>query len=79
VTECVNPDHLEPVTQAENNRRAAAHRPKPTHCINGHAFSEENTYVRPKTPEHWSCKTCMHAAGQRYRDRRRAARNQVAA
>lgn len=23
---CVNPDHLEPVTQAENNRRAAKHR-----------------------------------------------------
>lgn len=53
---CVNPDHLEAVTQAENNRRAA-----PTHCPQGHEYSPENTYVA-KTG--WrSCRACRrHAA-----------------
>ncbi|MGW4028263.1 HNH endonuclease signature motif containing protein [Streptomyces sp. NPDC004838] len=40
---CVNPDHLEPVTQAENNRRAGAAR---TRCAQGHAYTEANTYRR---------------------------------
>jgi hypothetical protein len=45
---CVNPDHLEIVTQAENNRRgavpaAAAWRSGRTHCKNGHEFTPENT------------------------------------
>lgn len=38
---CVNPDHLEPVTNAENQRRAALAR---THCKHGHEFSPENTF-----------------------------------
>ena len=43
---CVNPDHLEPVTQRENVLRGvgyAAQRAKATHCVNGHEFSPENT------------------------------------
>jgi hypothetical protein len=32
---CVNPDHLEPVTHAENARRANAGRRKPV-CLRGH-------------------------------------------
>lgn len=48
---CVNVAHLEAVTQAENNRRAA-----PTHCPSGHPYSPENTYVA-KTG--WrSCRAC---------------------
>lgn len=35
VRNCVNPDHLEPVTQAENKRRAAAVR---TTCPKGHPY-----------------------------------------
>ena len=34
---CVNPAHLEPVTIAENNRRAPK-KGKMTHCRNGHPF-----------------------------------------
>lgn len=53
---CVNPDHLEPVTQAENNRRtspARLGRKAPwagrreaarTHCPQGHPYDELNTY-----------------------------------
>lgn len=40
---CCNPAHLEPVTHAENVRRAAARR---THCPKGHAWTPENTYRR---------------------------------
>jgi hypothetical protein len=36
IRHCCNPEHLEPVTQQENNRRAA-HRK--THCPRGHDYS----------------------------------------
>jgi hypothetical protein len=42
---CVNPDHLEPVTQAENNRRSS--NSTKTHCKNDHEYTPENTYVGP--------------------------------
>lgn len=39
---CVNPAHLEPVTQTENIRRAArSHR---TACIRGHEYTDANTH-----------------------------------
>jgi hypothetical protein len=37
IRHCVNPDHLEPVTQRENNRRAATRR---THCPRGHSYAK---------------------------------------
>ena len=39
---CINPAHLEPVTRAENMRRA---RERYTHCKNGHEFNDENTRI----------------------------------
>ena len=42
VRRCVNPEHLEPVTHAENVRRALPRTPR-THCNEGHAFTPENT------------------------------------
>lgn len=42
---CVNPYHLEPVTQAENNRRMPHRRQPNTHCKNGHDFSETRRTV----------------------------------
>lgn len=44
---CVNPKHLEAVTQGENVRRgesAHAKNWRKTHCKRGHEFTEENTY-----------------------------------
>lgn len=57
---CVNPDHLEVVTKAENNRRAHGHR---TACIRGHAYAEHG-YTVPKTGHRW-CLLCqqMRRAG----------------
>lgn len=45
---CVNPMHLEAVTHQENCLRGispAAHNHRKTHCMHGHPFSLENTYV----------------------------------
>jgi len=52
VRRCVNPAHLEPITEAENARRANAVAGRiyrngntgKTHCKRGHAFDETNTY-----------------------------------
>ena len=41
VTRCVNPEHLEPVTTTENNRRAGLHRRKDV-CHQGHSMSGDN-------------------------------------
>ena len=40
VPSCVNPAHLEPVTQQENNRREFA---AITHCPQGHEYTPENS------------------------------------
>lgn len=40
VKHCVNPDHMEPVTMAENLSRIGKRR---THCKRGHEFTPENT------------------------------------
>lgn len=69
VRHCVNPDHLEPVTQAENNRRAAA---AVTHCPRGHAYTESNTYRRNRGSR--DCRACNRdRANARYRSRKAAA------
>lgn len=41
-TICQNPAHMEPVTQAENTRRAKA---AVTHCPVGHAYDDANTRI----------------------------------
>lgn len=46
---CVNPDHLEPVTNKVNVLRGenfAAKNARKTHCKNGHPYSKENTWFR---------------------------------
>ncbi|MEU2403361.1 HNH endonuclease signature motif containing protein [Streptomyces rubiginosohelvolus] len=44
---CVNVDHLEPVTAAENSRRGRAwvFNGTKTHCPKGHPYDDENTNV----------------------------------
>lgn len=59
---CVNPQHLEPVTQYENNMRGdtiTAINKRKTHCINGHEFSEENIkIVKRKDGVRRKCMLC---------------------
>lgn len=56
---CVNPSHLEPVTQKENIIRGIsppANNSRLTHCKHGHEFSPENTETRRGFRQ---CKTCI--------------------
>lgn len=66
IPRCVNPDHLEPVTQSENNRR----KPRKTHCIRGHDLNDG--YVRKDGSR--MCTECMRInaknRGPRIRNRK---------
>lgn len=59
---CVNPAHLEPVTNAENSRRGTATWPKArenaakTHCLRGHSL--EDAY---RTGGRRVCRSCHKA------------------
>jgi hypothetical protein len=72
VHNCVNPDHLEPVTHAENTRRGNGghlQRAK-THCPQGHEYTPENTRVYQGRRH---CRACHRVHDAAYRARRRAA------
>ncbi len=67
--DCVNPNHLEPVTNQENSKRGntgkitGARLKAKTHCKKGHKFTPENTYLK-KHKECLSgytrqCRTCI--------------------
>lgn len=56
VRSCVNPDHLEPVTYSENNRRSPRKSPMKNNCIRGHELSGSNLIVDKKG---WrTCRIC---------------------
>lgn len=70
VTDCCNPEHLEIVTPQENRRRqllvknsGALAQSAKTHCIHGHEFTPENTYLPPGRYRRM-CRACgsIHAA-----------------
>lgn len=62
---CVNPDHLEPVTNAENIRRAGE---RVTHCRQGHEYTPENTYRHPQRGTR-SCRTCRNTRSRNFGSR----------
>lgn len=80
---CINPDHLEPVTQRENILRSpsstCAVNHRKTHCKNGHEYTPENTFNRQRPGRHpeRECLTCRKAihlkASKRYYARKRSA------
>lgn len=61
VRNCVNPDHLEPVTPAENARRSSicpsTINSAKTHCPQGHEYTPENTYRKPGSG-YRECREC---------------------
>ena len=67
VRNCVNPAHLEPVTDLENILRGE--RASKTHCIHGHEFTPENT--SRNAAGHRDCLTCKRGRNARHRARRR--------
>lgn len=73
---CCNPDHLEAVTQAENNRRMAdAIKGERTHCSRGHEWTPENTGQRKRQRY---CRTCANARNREAKRRRRALQKESA-
>lgn len=69
VKPCVNPHHLEPVSNAENARRKAA---LITHCRHGHEFTVDNTYFsqREGSGLKRECRACRRSQMARSRARR---------
>lgn len=76
---CVNPAHLEPVTMAENSRRGTsppAVNFRKTHCVNGHEFTEENTYRRPDNGRR-VCRRCVFERKVRTREQAKKRRKEA--
>lgn len=77
--DCVNVEHLEPVTQKVNMERGGAQfgdwgQADKTECPAGHPYDEINTYTYKtkdgSTERH--CRTCRRAAKQRYKAKKRS-------
>lgn len=72
VRDCVRPDHLEPVSHAENVRRGLApdalrrRRAETTHCPQGHPYAGDNLhiYTDKRDYEHRVCRACRDARNQ---------------
>lgn len=61
VRHCCNPQHLQAVSPAENNRRGlspSAQRRRQTRCVHGHELTPDNIYSRPDRPGMRECRTC---------------------
>ena len=68
VRHCVNPDHLEPVTNKENVLRGesiCAKNKLKTHCKRGHEFISENIIIESENRRR--CKTCYNERQNQYR------------
>lgn len=76
---CVNPEHLEAVTQRENLLRGiglAAKNAAKTHCPKGHPYSGDNLAIytsKGRTPVR-RCRTCDRDRIREYHKRQRAER-----
>jgi len=78
VRNCVNPKHMEAVTQKENVQRGMAgkHQLEKTHCPQGHEYAGDNLYVYPPGSVHAGdrrCRTCADASHKRRRERKGSA------
>ena len=71
VRHCVNPKHLEPVTNKENVLRSdgfAAVNSKKTHCPKNHEYTTENTYLDKSNMRH--CRECGREYMRKYAKRK---------
>lgn len=62
---CVNPEHLEQVTNLENLRRGLGYRLQngmDNSCLKGHEYTPENTYRHPQFPHRVRCRECAREA-----------------
>jgi hypothetical protein len=70
---CINPHHLDAVTQSENRIRSPhtknLKRELRTHCHQGHEYTPENTLTWASRR---ACRTCHNLRAKRYRAERQA-------
>lgn len=76
--DCVNPKHLEAITDTEKNHRTQQtfqilrYRPnRDKYCIHGHDMTDANTYANPAGK--YECRRCIADAQMRCKARRKAA------
>jgi len=72
-TACVNPDHLEPVTNRANILRGggvAALNARKTHCPQSHEYTPTNTLARPNGSR--ECRECRRVKFREWYHRTRA-------
>jgi hypothetical protein len=77
---CVNPAHLEPVTNKTNILRGesfSADHARRTHCPHGHEYTPENTYWRTGKRTGRECRECHRRWGAEHRAKRKAERSAV--
>lgn len=76
VKTCVNPEHLEAVTQQENMRRGDgidARNRAVTHCPLGHPYSGENTRIsKSRNGLQRQCRACARIRDRRLRQAKKA-------
>lgn len=72
---CVNPSHLEAVTQRENLRRGERGQEwgTETHCRYGHEYTEKNTAPRADRKNGRACRECNRNKARACRERKAAA------
>lgn len=77
VTRCLRPDHLEPVTHAENVRRgrAGSNTRGKTHCPADHPYDEANTYIDPDGRRR--CRSCRLASRLQREQQARERRDEI--
>jgi len=66
---CVNPDHLEVVTQKVNMERAAHTGRRNLFCPKGHPKFGDNLYVFPNGTH--TCRECVRISVRKYQQRKR--------
>lgn len=76
---CCNPEHIEPVTHSENQKRSYQRGrarlrtvPVPSQCIHGHEYTPANKRINSQGGI--VCRTCDRARSAAYQARKRAAR-----
>ncbi|MFI8660704.1 HNH endonuclease signature motif containing protein [Rhodococcus qingshengii] len=74
---CVNPEHLQAITQQHNVLRSetdlAAINARKTECLRGHPFDTANTYISPRDGSR-HCRRCAAERERCRQARKRAAR-----
>jgi hypothetical protein len=74
VRACVNPEHLEPVTNRENLMRSPLTIVQvKSECIRGHPLSGDNLYWRKSGTR--ACRTCALGYGRKHRNKVKAAQS----